>query len=88
MKNPNYFLYYVSKGATKEGLNSGECGIGRTSLSPGIHDARWGTMYVAPYEYIWRGHHGIYGNPDDPELMEKIILSYFKPPSSKKTIYS
>ena len=77
MKNPNYFLYYVSLGANKKGLTPGEAGIGRTSLSPGVHDARWGTMMVAPYEYVWKGHHGIYGNMDDPKVVEKIILSYF-----------
>tara|TARA_R110002073_G_scaffold155759_1_gene311086 strand:- start:2023 stop:2265 length:243 start_codon:yes stop_codon:yes gene_type:complete len=77
MKNPNYFLYYVSKGAEKKELTPGGCGIGRTSLSPGVHDARWGTMMVIPYEYVWKGGHGIYGDVDCPDIMEKILLSYF-----------
>lgn len=77
MKKPNYFLYLVSGGPVREGLTPGECGIGRTSLSPGIHDARWGTMMVVPYEYVWRGYHGIYGDMDDPTLIKKILLSYF-----------
>jgi len=78
MKDPNYFLYYVSLGATKEGLSPGEAGIGRTSLSAGVHDARWGTMMVVPYEYVWKGRHGICGDMGDPKIMEKIILSYFR----------
>ena len=77
MKKPNYFLYYISTGKVKEGLNSGEAGIGRTSLAPGVHDARWGTMYVAPYEYVWKGGHRVFGDMSDPKTMEKIILSYF-----------
>ena len=86
MKNPNYFLYYVSAGEVKEGLKSGEAGIGRTSLSPGIHDARWGTMYVVPYEWVWGAKHGYYGDMRDPKHIEKIILSYFSPTPGKKTI--
>ena len=87
MKNPNYFLYYVSSGKVKEGLKSGEVGIGRTSLSPGIHDARWGTMYVVPYEWVWGTKHGYYGDMTDPKHIEKIILSYFSPNQAEKTIY-
>ena len=41
MKNPNYFMYCTTKGPVPENLKSNECGIGRTSLSPGIHDAAW-----------------------------------------------
>ena len=78
MKNPNYFLYYVSKGASKKGLTPGQCGIGRTSLPAGIQDAKWGTMMVVPYEYVWKGSHGIYGDMDSPEIIEKILLSYFR----------
>ena len=87
MKNPNYFLYYVSKGRVKEGLNSGECGIGRTSLSPGIRDAQWGTMYVVPYDWIWNTKHEFCGDMNDPKFMERIILSYFSSTLGKKTIY-
>jgi len=36
-------------------------------------------MYVVPYDYVWGGHHGIYGNFEDPELLNRIIISYFKP---------
>ncbi len=39
-------------------------------------------MMVVPYEYVWRGYHGIFGDMSDPKILEKIILSYFKPPSS------
>jgi len=81
LRDPNYFLYVVGSEGEEEHLTVGNCGIGRTSLSPGIHDARWGTMMVAPYEYVWGRHHGIYGNMGDPKILEKIILSYFKPPS-------
>jgi len=79
VKKPNYFLHCTTKGPVPECLNSNEHGIGRTSLSPGIHDAYWGTMYVVPYDYVWGGHHGIYGNFEDPELLNRIIISYFKP---------
>ncbi len=78
LKKPNYFLYLVSGGPVREGLTPRECGIGRTSLSPGIHDARWGTMLVVPYDYVWRGHHGIYGNMSDATHIKKILLSYFQ----------
>jgi len=78
VKEPNYFLYYVSKNADKKGLTPGEAGIGRTSLAPGVHDARWGTMMVVSYDYVWNGHHGIYGDMDDPKVVERIILSYFR----------
>jgi len=78
VKEPNYFLYYVSKNADKKGLTPGEAGIGRTSLAPGVHDARWGTMMVVSYEYVWNGHHGIYGDMNDPKVIERIILSYFR----------
>jgi len=87
VKNPNYFLYYVSAGEVKEGLKSGEAGIGRTSLSPGMHDARWGTMYVVPYSWVWSGKHGVFGDMSDPKIVEKIILSYFSPNQADKTIY-
>ena len=77
MKNPNYFMYCTTKGPVPKKLRSNECGIGRTSLSPGIHDAAWGTMYVVPYEYVWRGKHRHFGDMNDPELLSEIILSYF-----------
>ena len=82
MRDPNYFLYVVGNEGEEEHLTVGNCGVGRTSLSPGIHDARWGTMMIAPYEYVWKGHRGIFGDMGDPKILEKIILSYFKPPSS------
>ena len=77
MEKPNYFLYMVSGGKVRENLTPGECGIGRTSLSPGIHDARWGTMMVVPYDYVWKGGHGVYGDMDDPVVIKEILLSYF-----------
>ena len=78
MEKANYFLYLVSGGKVKEGLTPGECGIGRTSLSPGIQDAKWGTMLVVHYSYVWRGHHGIFGDMSDPHHLKKILLSYFQ----------
>ena len=70
-------MYCTTKGPTPEKLNSDECGIGRTSISPGIHDAAWGTMYVVPYDYVWRGGHRYSGDMNSPELLGKIIMSYF-----------
>mgnify|MGYP000223551459 len=82
MRDPNYFLYVVGTEGEEEHLAVGNCGVGRTSLSPGIHDAAWGTMYVAPYEYVWSGKYRHFGDMSDPKILEEIILSYFKPPSS------
>jgi len=33
---------------------------------------------VVSYEYVWNGHHGIYGDMNDPKVIERIILSYFR----------
>jgi hypothetical protein len=74
---PNYFLYFVGKGVDNNKLNPGECGIGRTSLKPGVCDARWGTMLIAPYDYVWQGRHGVFGDMGDPEIIKRIILRYF-----------
>jgi len=77
VKNPNYFMYCTTKGPTPEKIKPNECGIGRTNMSPGIHDAAWGTMYVVPYNWVWGTKHKLYGDMSDPDHLGRIILSYF-----------
>ena len=46
MRDPNYFLYIVGIEGKGEHLTVGNCGVGRTSIGPGIRDAPFGTMYI------------------------------------------
>lgn len=46
MREPNYFLYIVGTEGKEEHLSKGNCGVGRTSIGPGIHDAPYGIMYI------------------------------------------
>lgn len=48
----NYFLYLVTKTNLQEGLRKGEHGVGKTSIRPGIMDAPYGVMYVAPGHFV------------------------------------
>jgi hypothetical protein len=48
----NYFLYIVTSNNPKEDIRAGEDGWGYCSFKPGIMDAPYGTMYVAPASYI------------------------------------
>ena len=48
----NYFVYIVGTDHEEGELTSGEVGVGFTSISPGICDCPYGTMYVAPSDII------------------------------------
>lgn len=48
----NYFLYLVTKSNLEAELHKGEHGVGKTSIRPGIMDAPFGVMYVAPGTFV------------------------------------
>ena len=52
MEGENYYLYVV--GITHPGglFTSGDCGVGKTSLGPGMCDCLYGTLYVFPGNLI------------------------------------
>ena len=53
MREPNYFLYIVGRDGEEEHLSLGNCGVGRTSVGPGIQDAPFGVMYVMSAEDLF-----------------------------------
>ena len=54
MREPNYFLYIVGTEGKAEHLSVGNCGVGRTSIGPGIYDAPYGTMYIITAEEFYK----------------------------------
>ena len=48
----NYFLFVVGMESIKHPHESGDCGVGRTSIQSGISDCRWGTMLIAPQAFV------------------------------------
>ncbi|MBC8411971.1 MAG: hypothetical protein H8E12_25155 [Rhodobacteraceae bacterium] len=54
----NWFLYVV-KESTIVGddiIESGQRGVGRCSMGPGILEAPYGLMYVIPHEFVVKFH--------------------------------
>ena len=66
----NYFVYIVGTDHEKGEFASGEIGIGFTSISPGICDCPYGTMYVAPPDII------PINNPSE-FMIRRAVLQYF-----------
>ena len=52
LKDSNWFLYMVSKGSDKLNLNPEEWGVGFCSIGPGIADAPYGKLLIAPGDYV------------------------------------
>ena len=51
----NWFLYITTEDfVDDEGktIKAGQAGVGECSMSPGIRDAYYGIMYVAPGQYV------------------------------------
>ena len=48
----NYFLFVVGMESIKHPHESGDCGVGRTSIQSGISDCRWGAMLIAPQTFV------------------------------------
>ena len=68
--NINYFVYVVNTDVPDENIFSGEIGVGYTSITAGICDAPYGTMYIAPTSII---------PVDNPSefMIRKAVLQYF-----------
>ena len=71
----NYFIYVVGTNHKEGEFDAGDIGVGFTSISPGICDCPYGTMYVAPSNII---------PVDNPsEYMIRIaVLQYFGLPTN------
>ena len=54
----NWFLYIVKDPIIYEDnvISSGEAGVGRCSMDPGIMEAPYGIMYVIPHYYVIEYH--------------------------------
>ena len=74
MREPNYFLYIVGTADAKRKFIKGNSGVGRTQKGAGICDARWGTMYIVPANYILEATKSHY---PEPETIKYNILKYY-----------
>jgi hypothetical protein len=54
LKDTNWFLYMVTKRSDRLNLSPEEWGVGFCSLGPGINDAPYGKLLVAPGYYVSR----------------------------------
>ena len=75
----NYFLFVVGVESIKHPHASGDCGIGRTSIRSGISDCRWGTMLIAPQEFVENRarEEGKSLVSLTPGMIERYILEFF-----------
>ena len=75
MREPNYFLYVVGREGKEEHLSVGNCGVGRTSIGPGIQDAPFGIMYIMSAEKLFT----ISGqkNPNT-DTIKRTILKFYR----------
>ena len=48
----NYYLYRAGADHPRGFFRLGDCGVGRTTYSPGIRDCLYGILYVIPGKYI------------------------------------
>jgi len=48
----NYYAYFVARDCSNAMLGDVGCGVGTTTLGPGIRDCPYGTMYVIPNSAI------------------------------------
>ena len=74
MREPNYFLYVVGREGEGEHLTPGNCGVGRTSIGPGVRDAPFGTMYIITAEELF----GISGQRHPhADTIKRTILGFY-----------
>ncbi len=74
MREPNYFLYVVGREGEGDHLTPGNCGVGRTSIGPGVHDAPYGTMYIITAEDMFK-HSG--QRRAGADTIKRAILSFY-----------
>lgn len=72
----NWGLYIV-RAENPEGIPIGSRGLLKVSSGPGIMDAPYGVMYVAPAEYVESKRRQLGVAPSDASKIARIILSYF-----------
>ena len=78
LTNNNWFLYMVKIGCEEKGLSPDEWGVGASDLGPGIADAPYGTMLIAPGNYVSNYFNGITNiHSVTPAHLRQCILSYF-----------
>ncbi len=74
MREPNYFLYIVGRDGEEEHLTVGNCGVGRTSIGPGVKDAPFGTMYIMSADELF----ALTGRRKPPkDIIKKAILRFY-----------
>ena len=66
----NYFIYVVGTDHEEGEFNAGDIGVGFSSISPGICDCPYGTMYVAPSNILPTS------NPSE-HMIRLAVLQYF-----------
>ncbi len=71
----NWFLYMVGNDCKNKEISKYTWGVGKCEFEPGIVDAPYGKMLVAPDEYIAQ-YFGKKGKIT-PRLLRKCILSFF-----------
>jgi len=52
MEKKNYYLFIVCKTHPAGFFKAGDCGVGRTTVGPGIRDCLYGTLYTVPQEVM------------------------------------
>jgi hypothetical protein len=78
LERNNWFLYMVGTECEEKGLSPEEWGVGISDLDPGVADAPYGTMLVAPGNYVSNYFYGITNiRSVTPAHLRKCILSYF-----------
>jgi|ETNvirnome_6_100_1030635.scaffolds.fasta_scaffold11106_3 hypothetical protein len=80
----NYFLYIVGTTSIEHDHKIGDCGVGRTSIGPGISDCPYGLMLIAPANYV----HDKLELVDNvtPEILKTCICEYFGHHDGKKEV--
>ena len=74
MHESNYFLYVVGRKGESDHLIPGNCGVGRTSIGSGIHDAPYGVMYIVTAEQMFQ-HSG--QRRAGADTIKRAILSFY-----------
>lgn len=81
----NWFLYIVKEPIIYEDnvINSGEAGVGRCSMDPGIMEAPYGIIYVIPHYYVAEYHKYKKQRRPCASIVREAVEEYFGVPLKK-----
>lgn len=79
MSTTNWFLYLVKETFVSEDeiIHSGEDGVGRCSMEPGMMEAPYGMMYVIPDPFVMEYHKKRGQKRICPSLIKNAVEDYF-----------